>query len=84
MENLKLISVRLEPEILKKIDELAEKQSYRKRSNIIQAILKNVIECADSGALWRIIDTLYAYDKGYKVELKVDREELKIRSETRQ
>jgi len=84
MENLKLISVRLEPEILKKIDELAAKQSYRTRSNIIQAILKNVIECADSGALWRIIDTLYAYDKGYKVEFKVDRETLKNRSETRQ
>lgn len=84
MENLKLISVRLEPETLKKIDELAAKQSYRTRSNIIQAILKNVIECADSGALWRIIDTLYAYDKGYKVEFKVDRETLKNRSETRQ
>ena len=84
MENLKLISVRIEPEILKKIDELAAKQSYRTRSNIIQAILKNVIECADSGALWRIIDTLYAYDKGYKVEFKVDRETLKNRSETRQ
>lgn len=80
MENLKLISVRIEPEILKKIDELAAKQSYRTRSNIIQAILKNVIECADSGALWRIIDTLYAYDKGYKIEFKVDRETLKNRS----
>ena len=80
MENLKLISVRLEPEILKKIDELAAKQHYRTRSNIIQAILKNVIECADSGALWRIIDTLYAYNKGYKVEFKVDRETLKNRS----
>lgn len=84
MENLKLISVRIEPEILKQIDELAEKQSYRTRSNIIQTILKNVIECADSGALWRIIDTLYAYDKGYKVEFKVDRETLKNRRETRQ
>lgn len=83
MDKLKLISVRLEPEILKKIDDLAAKTSYRKRSNIIQAILKNVIECADSGALWRIIDTLYAYDKGYKVEFKVDREALKNRSESR-
>ncbi len=84
MENLKLISVRLEPETLKKIDELAAKATYRKRSNIIQAILKNVIECADSGALWRIIDTLFAYDKGYKVEFKVDREALMNRNETRQ
>lgn len=84
MENLKLISVRLEPEILKKIDELAAKQGYRTRSSIIQAILKNVIECADSGTLWRIIDTLYAYEKGYKVEFKVDREALKKRREARQ
>jgi len=76
MENLKLISVRLEPEVLKKIDDLAAKSSYRTRSNIIQAILKNVIECADSGALWRIIDTLFAYDKGYKVEFRIDRETL--------
>lgn len=84
MENLKLISVRLEPEILKKIDELAAKQSYRKRSFIIQNILKNVIECADSGSIQKIIDTLWAYDKGYKVEFKVDREALKNRLETRQ
>ena len=83
MENLKLISVRLEPEILKKIDDLAAKSSYRTRSNIIQAILKNVIECADSGTLWRIIDSLFAYDKGYKVEFRIDRETLMNRRAAR-
>ena len=80
MENLKLISVRLEPETLKKIDDIAAKTTYRKRSFIIQQILRNVIECADSGALHKIIDTFFAYEKGYKVEFRIDRDALKNRS----
>lgn len=84
MENLKLISIRLDPDLLKKIDEMAAKQSYRKRSNIIQNVLKNVIECATTGTLWKIVDTWFAYEKGYKIEFKVDPEALKQRSEAKE
>lgn len=39
MVNKKLISLRLEQETLEKIDQLADKASYRSRSSVIQNIL---------------------------------------------
>lgn len=72
MEKLKLTSVRLDPETLQKIDVLAEKQGYRNRSFIIQNILRNVLSCAESEVLWQIIDTRYAYEKGYTIDFHAD------------
>lgn len=72
MDKLKLTSVRLDPETLEKIDVLAEKQGYRNRSFIIQNILRNVLSCAESEVLWKIIDTRFAYEKGYLVDFRAD------------
>ncbi len=84
MENLKLISVRIEPETLEKIDQLAATADYRNRSQIIQNILKNVIECAADDTLWKIIDTKWAYDKGYKVDFNIDAQECLQRNSIRE
>lgn len=43
-ENLKLISVRIDPETLKKIDLLVDKHTYWKRNTIINAILTSVVD----------------------------------------
>lgn len=72
MEKLKLTSVRLDPETLQKIDLMAEKANYRNRSNIIQNILRNVLSCAEDDVLWKIIDTRFAYEKGYLVDFHAD------------
>lgn len=72
MEKLKLTSVRLDPETLQKIDLMAEKANYRNRSFIIQNILRNVLSCAESEVLWQIIDTRFAYEKGYTVDFHAD------------
>lgn len=40
MENLKLISVRIDPRDLKALDEIVENTSYVKRSDLIQAGIK--------------------------------------------
>lgn len=63
----KLISIRLEAETLAKIDQLAEKQSYRTRSLIINNVLKAVIDCSSSSSLARIIDTTFPYEKGFSL-----------------
>lgn len=40
MENLKLVSVRIDPRDLKALDEIVENTSYVKRSDLIQAGIK--------------------------------------------
>ena len=72
MANLKLISVRLENETIEALDRLAEKTEYRNRSQIMQNILRNVLTCADANNLWQIIDTRFAYEKGYTVDFHAD------------
>lgn len=72
MANLRLISVRLENETIEALDRLAEKTEYRNRSQIMQNILRNVLTCADPNSLWQIIDTRFAYEKGYTVDFHAD------------
>lgn len=72
MANLRLISVRLENETIEALDRLAEKTEYRNRSQIMQNILRNVLTCADPNNLWQIIDTRFAYEKGYTVDFHAD------------
>lgn len=76
MEKLKLVSVRLEPDTLKKIDVIASKHSYWKRSTIINRILSNIINCSDKETLWKIISTISPHTCGYTVEFYVDKEKL--------
>ena len=72
MANLRLISVRLENETIEALDRLAEKTGYRNRSLIMQNILRNVLTCADPNNLWQIIDTRFAYEKGYTIDFHAD------------
>lgn len=73
MENLKLISVRLEPELLSKIDEKAKRVLYRTRSSVIANILKNVFDCAEDATISKLCDTYYAKEKNYKVSFRAER-----------
>lgn len=66
----KLISIRLDAETLAKIDQLAEKQSYRTRSLIINNVLKAVIDCSSTSTLARIIDTTFPYEKGFSISFE--------------
>lgn len=70
MVNKKLISLRLEPETLEKIDQLADNASYRSRTSVIQNILDVVLKCSDQGTLWRIIDQWLAYEKGFVIKFE--------------
>lgn len=76
MENLKLTSIRLDPDVLRDIDHLAEKHSYFKRSSIINAILRAIVKCSSPGTLWKIISTYSPETCGYTVDFHVDRDKL--------
>lgn len=49
MENLKLISVRVDPKDLAKLEEYANKLFYRKRSDLIQAAIRLMLVACEKG-----------------------------------
>lgn len=73
MENLKLISIRLKPDLIKRIDEVANRTSYRNRSSVIANILENVLDCADYGTIAKLCDTFFAKEKNFKVSFRAER-----------
>lgn len=75
MENLKLISVRIDPRDLNDLDEIAKNVSHRKRSDLIQAGIRLIIAAHKQG---RIRDILGFYPRFGDV---VDKFEFKFHHE---
>lgn len=76
MENLKLVSVRLNPKTLDKLDDIAARHNYYTRSSIINRLLNAVLFCSSDEILWRLISTYSPETCGYTVDFHVDREKL--------
>lgn len=70
-DNLKLISVRIDPDTLAKIDEMTKRHYYWKRNTIINRILTNVMQCFDEKALFDIVKYYPKYDKVETAEFKL-------------
>lgn len=51
MENLKLISVRIDPVTLRKIDYFCKKHYYWKRNTVINSLLGSVVDAMDGKTL---------------------------------
>lgn len=62
MENLKLISVRIDPQTLRKIEELRKKHYYWKRNTIINGILTAVVDAMDDESLYNMVRYSRRYD----------------------
>lgn len=58
MERTKLVSVRLETETFNKIEKIAERETYYKRSDVINHLLKAVLDNFDDG---QIRDMMYRW-----------------------
>lgn len=54
-DNLKLISVRMDDDLIKKLDEVAEKHTYWRRSDIIRNILIAVLAEMSAGDIYNMI-----------------------------
>ena len=57
MEKLKLISVRIDPDTLAKIDEFANEHYYWKRNTVISRILYSVFKNFDKTAIFNMVHT---------------------------
>jgi hypothetical protein len=55
MENLKLISVRIDPKTLEKIDTIQKVHYYWKRNTIINGLLTAVVDAMDAGAIYDMV-----------------------------
>lgn len=55
MQNLKLISVRIDPQTLKKVDALVANHRYWKRNAIINGLLTAVVDAMDDGTLYDMV-----------------------------
>lgn len=65
-ENLKLISVRIDPNTLQKIDEMAKRHYYWKRNTIISRVLQAVIHGFDESD---IVDMVMYRPKWSEIEV---------------
>lgn len=70
MENLKLLSVRLYPDTVAKINALSKYYGYWKKNTIIRNILKNVFYYTSNADLYQLIS--YYPKKGQKLKITVE------------
>lgn len=61
MENLKQISVRVDPGTLQKIDQFCKVHTYWKRNTVINGLLSAVVDAMDDKALYDMV----RYSRGY-------------------
>ena len=69
-DNLKLVSVRMEEDLIKKLDEVAHDHIYWKRSDIIRNILIAVLAEMSAGDIYNMIR--YAWYKKNVVDAKFE------------
>ncbi|MDT3388957.1 MAG: hypothetical protein LIR46_14550 [Bacteroidota bacterium] len=55
MEKLKLISLRIDPQTLQKVDAIRAKHYYWKRNAIINGLLTAVVDAMDDGTLYDMV-----------------------------
>lgn len=69
-ENLKLVSVRMDDDLIKKLDEVAHNHIYWKRSDIIRNVLIAVFAEMSAGDIYNMIR--YAWYKKNVVDAKFE------------
>ena len=69
-ENLKLISIRMDDDVIRKLDEIARNHTYWRRSDIIRNILIAVLAEMSAGDIYNMIR--YAWYKKNVVDAKFE------------
>lgn len=70
MENKKLISIRLDPDVVAKIDNMAESYRYRTRSSIINHLLSVVLKCSTGGTLDKMLSEFRPVERGFSCKFE--------------
>lgn len=64
MENKVLLSTRLDPHTLKKVEAFAAKNYYWKRNTVISHVLDTVFECFDEKAIYDMVRRDHHFNPG--------------------
>ena len=70
MERKKLISLRVDINLLKKVDEIASTREYLTRSSLIEKCICAVLKCTNMGSYWKIIDSYDPYAEGLSIKVE--------------
>lgn len=81
MAKSQLISVRIEPEVMRRLEEYVGKQRYMTRSFVINRILNAVLNCAEPGTIYNMINTFHPREKGFVTRFEVEKGKIKERLE---
>lgn len=71
MENLKLISVRLDPDTIEKIDHFCQDRRYWKRNTVINAVLTEVFSRLSDGELSKMMVYRYRQANDLQISVKI-------------
>lgn len=77
MDKTKVVTFRIEESKLEKVDEIARKTRYLKRSNIIEAGLKMMIALDEAGLSGRALSYHPRFDDITKLEFEIRRKVVK-------
>lgn len=69
MGKSKLISLRMDEETIKFIDDYCRTKRYFNRTYVIQHIVDAVIRCSSSGDLWRLMESYNPYSDGIVISV---------------
>lgn len=72
-ENLKLISVRIDPEALAKIENFITSRGYWSRNSVINSILCAATDCMDSQSLYDMARYSRYYQKDVECKFEIKR-----------
>ena len=76
MENLKIVSIRLDPENIQKISDYCRLHPYWTRSSFINRLLSNVFNCSAPGALTKLMETYDPFSAGLTIHVVKDNKNL--------
>lgn len=73
MKNLKLISLRIDSDTLAAIEKITRESGIKKRSWVINNLLKACVECSSPQTLHRMATEFDPLDKGYTIKYGISR-----------
>lgn len=76
MKNLKLISLRIDCDTLAAIDKITRESGIKKRSWVINNLLKACIDCSTPQTLHRLATEFDPLDKGYTIKYGISKSRL--------
>lgn len=76
MKNLKLISLRIDCDTLAAIDKITRESGIKKRSWVINNLLKACVDCSTPQTLHRLATEFDPRDKGYTIKYGISKSSL--------